>query len=101
MVRTMKPPYPGQRSRGKDGARVGVPRLLEFLRPYDLKATFCVPGWTANTYPHLVEQMYAHGHEIGHHGYEHESVVHKGRDVELAVLLKGTESLQRLTGARG
>ena len=96
--RTMKQPYPGQMSRGEYGARAGVPRILTLLHTYDLKATFFVPGWTVDTYPHLVEQMYAAGHELGHHGYEHEYVVNKGRDVELAVLHKGIESLRRITG---
>ena len=96
--RTMRQPYPGQMSRGEYGARAGVPRILELLRKYNLKATFFVPGWTADTYPHLVEQMYAAGHEIGHHGYEHEYVVNKGREVEEEVLHKGIDSLQRITG---
>ena len=97
--RTLRQPFLGQMSRGEYGAREGVPRILELLRRYDLKATFYVPGWTADKYPHLVEQMHAAGHEIGHHGYEHEYVVNKGREVELEVLSKGIESLQRITGA--
>ena len=96
--RTMKQPYPGQMSRGEYGARAGMPRILRFLEEYGLKATFFVPGWTADKYPHLIEQAQRAGHEIGHHGYEHEYVVNKGREVELEVLLKGTESLRRITG---
>ncbi len=96
--RTMKQPFPGQMSRGEYGARAGVPRILQLLAKYDIHASFFVPGWTADTYPHLVEQMVAAGHEIGHHGYEHEYVVNKGRDAELEVLEKGINSLQRLTG---
>ena len=97
--RTLRQPFLGPMSRGEYGAREGVPRILQMLQRYDLKATFFVPGWTADKYPHLVEQMHAAGHEIGHHGYEHEYVVNKGREVELEVLSKGIESLQRITGA--
>ncbi len=97
-TRTMRQPFPGQLSRGEYGARVGVPRILKLLKKYDLRATFFVPGWSADTHPQLVEQMYADGHEIGHHGYEHEFVGNKGREAELEVLLKGTESLKRITG---
>jgi peptidoglycan/xylan/chitin deacetylase (PgdA/CDA1 family) len=96
--RTMKQPYPGQMSRGEYGARAGVPRILALLKKYQLKATFFVPGWTADKYPQLIEQMCTDGHELGHHGYEHEYVVNKGREVELEVLHKGIDSLQRLTG---
>src|SRR5512141_3227415 len=97
-VRTMKQPFPGPMSRGEYGARAGVPRILRLLDKYRIPATFFVPGWTADKYPNLIEQMHARGHEIAHHGYEHEYVVNKGRDVELEVLLKGTESLRRITG---
>lgn len=96
--RTMKQPFPGQMSRGEYGARAGMPRILALLKQYEINATFFVPGWTADTYPQLIETVYADGHEIGHHGYEHEYVVNKGRDVELAVLQQGIESLKRLTG---
>lgn len=96
--RTLKQPHPGPMSRGEYGARAGMPRILRLLRQYGLKATFFVPGWTAEKYPHLVEQIVADGHEVGHHGYEHEYVVNKGREGELAVLEKGLTILQRLTG---
>jgi peptidoglycan/xylan/chitin deacetylase (PgdA/CDA1 family) len=96
--RTMKQPFPGQMSRGEYGARAGVPRILELLRRYEIRATFFVPGWTADTYPGLIEQMHAAGHELAHHGYEHEYVVNKGREIELEVLEKGIDSLRRITG---
>ena len=97
--RTLRQPFAGQMSRGEYGAREGVPRILDLLQRYDLKASFFVPGWTADKYPQLVERMHAAGHEIGHHGYEHEYVVDKGAEIELEVLSKGIESLRRLTGA--
>ena len=34
----------------------------------------------------MVEQREVHGREIGHHGYKHEYVVHKGRNIEPDVL---------------
>jgi peptidoglycan-N-acetylglucosamine deacetylase len=51
---------------------VGVPRILEVLRDHGLKATFFVPGWTAEKYQSRVEAMLRYGHEVGHHGYLHE-----------------------------
>ena len=38
---------PGTLSQGKYGATVGVPKILELLRDYEIAATFFVPGWTA------------------------------------------------------
>jgi len=38
---------PGTLSQGAYGARRGVPKILELLREEGLRATFFVPGWTA------------------------------------------------------
>lgn len=53
------------------GPLVGVPRILALLAEYDLKATFFVPGVTAERYPQTVERILAGGHEVGHHSYAH------------------------------
>jgi peptidoglycan/xylan/chitin deacetylase (PgdA/CDA1 family) len=58
-------------SDGRFGVIRGVPRLLELLRRFELPATFFIPGWTAESYPHVVASILEAGHEIGHHGYVH------------------------------
>lgn len=82
-------------SLGKYGARVGVPKILELLRQEELKATFFVPGWTAEKYPGHVEMILKDGHEIGHHGYTHDApdpidpgMVERELDMGLAALEK-------------
>jgi peptidoglycan/xylan/chitin deacetylase (PgdA/CDA1 family) len=60
------------------GPRVGVPRLLALLADYDLRATFFVPGLTAERYPDAIERIAAAGHEIGHHSHSHRSAVDLG-----------------------
>jgi peptidoglycan-N-acetylglucosamine deacetylase len=55
------------------GPTVGVPRILDLLDEYNLKATFFIPGLTADRYPGCVEDIAAAGHEIGHHSYSHRS----------------------------
>lgn len=94
------PHTPSYLSRGQYGARVGVPRILELLRQYELPATFFVPGATAEKYPHLVAQMAAAGHEIGHHGYLHEYPNQLSREEEREVLAKGFAALEGVTGKR-
>src|SRR4051812_3192242 len=59
-------------SRGEYGARVGLPRVLHLLDDYDIPATFFVPGHTADSWPYLVRDIAARGHELGNHGYLHE-----------------------------
>lgn len=90
------------RSRGVYGARVGVWRVLELLRRYDIPGTFFVPGYTAVTYPQAMEAIVRGGHEVAHHGYFHEAPSTFAHDPEgeRAVLERGSEALARFTGSR-
>lgn len=63
-----KPPI---RNRGEFGPKVAVPRILELLDRYDLRATFFVPGKVAQNWPDTIQAIHNAGHEIGHHGYTH------------------------------
>jgi len=54
------------------GPRTGGPRLLRVLDRQGIRATFFVPGYTAERWPYAVRSIRDAGHEIGHHGYLHE-----------------------------
>jgi peptidoglycan/xylan/chitin deacetylase (PgdA/CDA1 family) len=82
------------------GPRAGLPRLLRILARHEARATFFVPGFTAEAYPDAVRTIVDSGHEIGHHGYVHEVVTELSAADEEAVLERGAEILARLTGAR-
>ena len=82
------------------GPRVGVPRLLRLLERRGLRATFFVPGYTADRHPDTVRAIRDAGHEIGHHGYLHEPVFRATADEEEAYLLRGLEALDRVAGVR-
>jgi peptidoglycan/xylan/chitin deacetylase (PgdA/CDA1 family) len=90
---------PSEISRGEFGA-VAVPRILKLLRERDIRATFFVPGHTATVYPDLVRRIFDEGHELGHHGWLHESPVAISPDQERAALERGIEELERLSGRR-
>jgi len=77
------------------GPNVGVPRLLQLLADFDIKATFFIPGLTADRYPQTVEQIAAAGHEIGHHSYSHLSPVDLGLDKERQDFERALEALDR------
>ena len=51
--------------------RVGVPKILEYLRSVEIKATFFIPGWVVEAHPRMCEAIVRDGHEVGHHGYLH------------------------------
>lgn len=49
-------------------------RLLEGLAQRGAKATFFLCGYRIEQYPELTQRIWAEGHEIGLHGYSHDSM---------------------------
>lgn len=91
---------PGTLSQGTYGGKVGVPKILETLRDYGLKATFFVPGWTAEKYQSRLEAILRDGHEVGHHGYLHEWIEPEFPEREREALEKGLAALKAAAGIR-
>jgi peptidoglycan-N-acetylglucosamine deacetylase len=83
------------------GPRTGLPRLLRLLERRGVRATFFVPGFTAERWPAAVRAIRDAGHEIGHHGYLHEGA-RSAADAatEEATLLRGLDALDRVAGVR-
>jgi peptidoglycan/xylan/chitin deacetylase (PgdA/CDA1 family) len=90
---------PSAISRGEFGA-VGVQRLLALLGEESIPATFFVPGHTVLTYPHLIRDIAAAGHELGHHGWMHENPRQLDIDEERRVLQRGLDALEQEAGCR-
>lgn len=91
---------PADIQRGMFAGEVGVPRLLNLFKKYDLKTTFFAPGHSIETFPHRIEQILEHGHEIGAHGYSHENPIAMSPEQEEAVLDKSIELIEAHTGQR-
>lgn len=91
--------HPNVMSHQAYGPRVGVPRILAMLGDYELKATFFIPGVTAQRYPELVERILAEGHEVGHHSHTHRPPQTMSEDDERRDFALGMEALAKL-GAR-
>jgi peptidoglycan/xylan/chitin deacetylase (PgdA/CDA1 family) len=83
-------------SRGKYGAYVGVPRILGFLKERGLKTTFFVPGWVAEHYKPLIEDILSEGHEVAHHGWLHDDPNDMPVEQEKNEFLKGLDILKAL-----
>jgi len=58
---------------GKLVQDVGIPALLGLYKKYNVKATFFITGYIAEQYPDLVRNIFESGHEVGCHGYSHDS----------------------------
>jgi peptidoglycan/xylan/chitin deacetylase (PgdA/CDA1 family) len=98
-IGAFKQPTPTPISRGEFGV-VGVERILEILKKYSVPATWFIPGYDAQTHPDLVRKIHSSGHEIGHHGYLHETPVGLTLEEERKVIRRGTECLFKITGEK-
>lgn len=78
------------------GPRVGTPRLLKMLERQEIRATFFVPGYTADCYPDTVRQVVDAGHEVAHHGYLHEPMQGVDAGTEATYVDRGLEALDRV-----
>ncbi len=82
------------------GARAGIPRLLRLLDRTRVRATFFVPGYTAERAPAICRAIRDAGHEIGHHGYLHEGAHGAGVEEQERRLVRGLEALDEVLGLR-
>jgi peptidoglycan-N-acetylglucosamine deacetylase len=83
------------------GPRTGLARILRILERQAIRATFFVPGYTAERWPAQIRAVRDAGHEIGHHGYLHEgSRSAPDAETEERRLLRGLEALDAVLGVR-
>lgn len=91
------------RSLGDYGPLSAMPRIAGLLEKLEVPATFFVPGYTAENYPEAISPVVAAGHEIGLHGYLHESFYGRDDDNQRSILQRAQEVFSRRFGvtARG
>lgn len=85
-------------TRGRFGAEVAVPRILELFDRYDLSCTFFVPGKVVESYPALIQRIHEEGHELGFHGYTHTNPATMDEDEEEEELLAGLDAFDDAVG---
>jgi peptidoglycan-N-acetylglucosamine deacetylase len=82
-------------SQARYGPVRGLGRILDMLAAAGLRATFYVPGHTADHYPATIEAILERGHEVGHHGYLHLQSERLDEAGQLAELEQGLAALGR------
>ena len=82
------------------GARSGIARLLRVLDRRQIRATFFIPGYSAERWPAICRSVRDAGHEIAHHGYLHEGARGATPADEEAHLLRGFAALDEVLGVR-
>jgi peptidoglycan/xylan/chitin deacetylase (PgdA/CDA1 family) len=82
------------------GARAGIPRLLRLLDRLQIRATFFIPGFTAERAPAICRSIRDAGHEIAHHGYLHEGAHGASAEEQDRRMVRGLEALDAVLGVR-
>ena len=80
------------------GARTGIARLLRMLDRRGVRATFFIPGYSAERWPAICRSIRDAGHEIAHHGYLHEGAHGASAEVQDARIVRGLASLDEVLG---
>lgn len=92
---------PVQRSRGRFGAEVGAPRMLDVLDRHDVPSTWFIPGHTIESFPEACGDVVDAGHEIAHHGWSHRSLPSfESEAAERRDIARGIDAIYDLTGEK-
>jgi len=77
---------------------VGYPAIFALLERYGVQSTFFVEGWNGIHHPEAVGEIVARGHELGMHGWLHESWSSLSPDDERTLAARATEALTAAAG---
>jgi peptidoglycan/xylan/chitin deacetylase (PgdA/CDA1 family) len=91
---------PNDIQRGVFAGTVGSLRMLRLFDRLGIRTTWFIPGHSIETFPETMRQVAAAGHEIGAHGYSHESPLAMSAEQEEAVLLHCVDLVEKLSGRR-
>ncbi|MDT8904819.1 Polysaccharide deacetylase [Pseudomonas sp. NFACC49-2] len=82
------------------GTQRGVARLLGLFKELGVCSSWFVPGIVAEENPALIQTIQDDGHEIACAGYRHQDYDALDLDAQGADVVRGCETLARLTGKR-
>jgi peptidoglycan/xylan/chitin deacetylase (PgdA/CDA1 family) len=77
-----------------------VPRILEVLSRFSVRASFFVPAVSALLYPDEQKRVVAEGHEVAIHGWIHERNSELPREAERELQMRSADVLEKVTGVR-
>lgn len=76
---------------------VAVYRILDLLDKYQVPATFFWTGQMAERNPTVVQECVRRGHEIGHHGWDHEAFTEFTFEESEILVVRGIEGIRSAT----
>lgn len=81
-------------------SKVGMYRILDTLKDFNLRQTFYIPGWCIENYGPVIKRVVDEGHEIGHHGFMHENPLAGSYEENVYWLRRAIKSIINATGER-
>jgi peptidoglycan/xylan/chitin deacetylase (PgdA/CDA1 family) len=78
----------------------GYPAILALLDEHRVRGSFFVEGWNGEHHAEAVAELVRRGHELGMHGWLHESWHELPPDEEEALAERATAALERAAGVR-
>ena len=78
----------------------GYPNLYRLLDRHGVRATFFVEGWNGEHHPDAVAEVVRRGHELGMHGWTHETWGALAPDDEVDRATRATEALAQAAGVQ-
>lgn len=92
--------HPRNESYGAYGPRRAVDRLLDMTQSRNIPCTYFVPGQIAKRYPEMMRAIDSCNHEIGFHGYDHESSMYTDRSEPewIDVIRRSQDVFERVIG---
>ena len=91
---------PSPMSRGDYDVRAALPRIHALLDRHDIPATFMVPAQVVDEHPGACAGIAERGrHEVGYHGYHHESVLDVPIEEERDLMARGMARLEEAFGS--
>jgi polysaccharide deacetylase family protein (PEP-CTERM system associated) len=76
-----------------------VDHILALLAEANVRATFFSLGWIADRYPAMLRRVFAGGHEIASHGYDHHRATEQGYGAFLADIRLAKAVLEDVSGS--
>jgi len=73
-----------------------LPDTLRLLERVGIRATYFVEAWNVDVYPEAIRQIAAAGHEVGFHGWRHETWSNLDETSERSLFRRGKEAMRRL-----
>ena len=75
-------------------------KTLDFLKQFDVQATFFVLGWIAEKHPELIAEVARQGHEVANYGFHHKNVRQMTREEFREDARRSRDAIEIATGKR-